>query len=297
MGYQPIVKGLFSSSIWTFTDVGTITGAVVSGRTFLLIAPFNGNILYAGDNDYNSNGSQKIWRTTDGGSNWNTLTIPFTDQPFTGMTMNPDDPNELFLVYGGYSAGNKVFHSTNAGSSWTAYTGSLPNIPVNCIVYDDNNGSPADALYIGTDIGVFYRDNTLGDWIPFSNGMPVVEVTDLEINETAGLLRAGTYGRGIWQTSLYNGSCTASYTLSGTITSEPRFISAGSIITSTVLITGAGAHIQYKAGQRVTLNPGFRIDANSGAKFIGYLGPCPGGGVPPVYLRSSFNGLPGYLKE
>ena len=57
--------------------------------------------------------------------------------------------------------------------------------------------------YIGTDIGVFYRDNILGDWIPFSNGLPVVEVTDLEIQVSSGKLRAGTYGRGMWETALY----------------------------------------------------------------------------------------------
>ncbi|MBC7868406.1 MAG: hypothetical protein H7X88_12795, partial [Gloeobacteraceae cyanobacterium ES-bin-316] len=161
--------------------------------------------------------------------------------------------------------------------------------------YDDNNGSPNDALYIGTDIGVFYRDNTLGDWIPFSNGLPVVEVTDLEINESAGLLRAGTYGRGVWQTPVYDGACAASLSFTAHSPSTPAFHSAGNSITSSAVIAGAGANVKYKAGQRITLTPGFRASASTDAKFLSYIGACISGGVPPGYNRSSLNGLPGYL--
>lgn len=293
LGYNPVVKGSYNGTAWTFTAIGF--QAYISGRTILEVAPSNANIIYAGDNDYND--IQKLWRTTDGGANWTNLNVPYSAQRFTKLAVNPDDPNEVWLTYGGYDSQNKVFRSLNGGSTWTNITGSLPNVPVNCIVYDDNNGNPDDALYIGTDIGVFYRDNSLGDWIPFSNGLPVVEVTDLEINESAGLLRAGTYGRGIWQTSVYNAVCAANPVFTIHPPSEPGFFSATNTITSTALITGAGAHIQYKAGQRVTMNPGFKIDANSGAKFISFIGPCPGGGVPPGYYHSTFNGLTGYLKE
>jgi hypothetical protein len=38
-----------------------------------------------------------------------------------------------------------------------------------------------------------------------------------------------------------------------------------------------------------------RIDGSTGAKFISYLGPCPGGGVPPGYTAPTMNGLSGYL--
>jgi photosystem II stability/assembly factor-like uncharacterized protein len=296
LGYQPLIMGI-NAGTWVFTPIGSNASLNVSGHTLVKVAQGNNNIIYAGDNNYDGNNLRKLWRTINGGTSWNNLIVPDTVQPFSSLIINPDDPNEIWLTYGGFSAGNKVFHSVNGGTSWTPYSGSLPNVPVNCIVYDDNNGNPADALYIGTDIGVFYRDNSLGDWIPFSNGLPVVEVTDLEINESAGLLKAGTYGRGVWQTTVYDAACPASLTLSSHPPSEPQFISASNTITSTAVISGAGAHIQYKAGQRITLNPGFRIDASSGAKFISYIGPCPGGGVPPGYYRSTFNGLSGYLKE
>jgi photosystem II stability/assembly factor-like uncharacterized protein len=303
IGYYPLQKGV-KGVVWNFDDIG-YTGfgnAKVSGRSFVKVAPGNTDIIFAGDNRYNWSGfedAQLYWRTTDGGTNWLRMFPGGADNPLiTDLAMNPDNPNEVWVTAGNYVAGRKVYRSTNGGQTWTNISGSLPNIPINCILYDDNNGNPDDALYIGTDIGVFYRDNTLGDWIPFSTNLPVVEITDLEKNEAAGLLRASTYGRGVWETADYASVCITSHNFATNAhpPSEPRFYNASTTITSIAEITGAGAHIQYKAGDRVTLNVGFRIDANTGAKFIGYLGNCNGGGVPPTY-RQSFNGLNGYLND
>lgn len=302
LGYYPLIRGIRGFT-WLFHDIGYAgyNNPKVSGRTFVKTAPGNSNIIYAADNNYsfgvNFDNDVLMWRSSDGGEKWTRLHPGGADQPLiTDLAMNPDDPKEIWVTAGNFIAGRKVYRSLDSGATWVNISGSLPNVPVNCIVYDDNNGSPNDALYIGTDIGVFYRDNNTGDWVPFSTGLPVVEVTDLEINESAGLLRASTYGRGIWQTSLYAGVCITNVSLTSHSPSEPHFYNAGSTITSTAAIAGAGAHIQYKAGDRVTLSPGFRIDAGSGARFIGYIGPCNGGGVPVTY-RQGFNGLPGYLKE
>jgi xyloglucan-specific exo-beta-1,4-glucanase len=75
-------------------------------------------------------------------------------------------------------------------------SGSLPNVPVNTIVYE--HGSE-HRVYIGTDIGVFYRDDYFDDWLPYMTGLPNVMVHELEINYTSQKLVAATYGRGIWQ--------------------------------------------------------------------------------------------------
>ncbi len=142
------------------------------------------------------------------------------------------------------------------GVTWTNISGSLPNVPVNCIAYE--NG-PLDALYIGTDIGVFYRNNDIGDWIPFTNGLPTVRIMDLEINNTYNLIRAGTYGRGLWSSSLYT-TCPSWYTL--TPLNDPsnpnytgfQFYEASSFITSSRIITGGpGTDVTYKAGSSISL--------------------------------------------
>jgi hypothetical protein len=78
-------------------------------------------------------------------------------------------------------------------------SGNLPKVPVNTIVYQKE--SP-DRLYVGTDVGVFYRDNNMQDWDIFGENLPNVVVNELEIHEASGLMRAATYGRGLWEVEL-----------------------------------------------------------------------------------------------
>lgn len=298
-GYSSVIKATFNGIGWFYSNIGANNSERVSGVTLLKLAPSNLNVIYAGDNDYDNEGARRLWRTTDGGLTWSLLNVPSTVQPFSNLCINPNDENEIWLSYGGFSDNVKIYHSQNGGQRWTNISGSLPNIPVNCILFGANSPASNDALYIGTDIGVFYRDNSLGDWVPFSTGLPMAEVTDLELNESSGIIRAGTYGRGMWQTATYSNTCPTNetFTTNSHPPSEPAFVSVTNTIASTAIIKGVGATIQYKAGVGVTLSPGFRIDGGSGARFVAYTGPCPGGGVPSSVAAPTVNGLPGYLLE
>ena len=113
---------------------------------------------------------------------------------------HPTDPAQVWVVQS-----NGVFHSSNKGGSWTDVTGSLPNVSVNCIVFDETSNGD---LYVGTDLGVYYKGTTMSDWVPFNNGLPFsVEVTELEIyydvQRSKSRLKASTYGRGLWESELY----------------------------------------------------------------------------------------------
>jgi hypothetical protein len=96
-------------------------------------------------------------------------------------------------------AGEKVYRSTNGGATWTNISDLLPNMPVNVIVSEKNASNP---LYIGTDAGVYYRNDTLNHWVPYKSGLPNVIVDDLQIHYGTKTITAATYGRGIWQTRL-----------------------------------------------------------------------------------------------
>lgn len=304
-GYDPVIRGILNSGNWQFTPSGGSLG--ISGHTFLKFAALNPLMLFACDNALTSNDQRysSLNKSIDGGVSLTSIT-PSTAQNgypvLTDMAIKTNNPAVLWVTAGGYTPGKKVFRSTDGGATWQNVTYSLPNIPVNCIVYA-SNAPAANGIYIGTDIGVFYMDDNLGDWVPFSNGLPVIEVTDLELNTASGfglgLLRAATYGRGVWSSPAYDGICAQNLNLTSSNhpPSEPGFFTAGNTITSTAAIVGAGANVQYKAGQRITMSPGFRIDGNSGAKFISYIGPCSAGGVPPGFNRLPFNRLSGYLEE
>ena len=82
----------------------------------------------------------------------------------------------------------------------TNFSGTLPNMPVDTIVYQT---SANHAVYIGTDAGVYYRNDALSDWVPYKYGLPNVIVDDLQIDYATKTVRAATYGRGLWQAPLY----------------------------------------------------------------------------------------------
>ena len=258
-GYFDVCKSTDGGNTWINTGV--------DGNDALAIGTSNPNWIYA---SY----SNDLFRSENSAESWTTLATP-DNHSLTFIAVDPGNPLRIFVTVGGYSDGEKVYRSTNGGASWTNISGSLPNVPVNCIAYE---AGPLDALYIGTDIGVFYRNNDIGDWIPFMNGLPTVTVMDLEINHTYNLIRAGTYGRGLWSSSLYTG-CPTGYDL--TPLNDPgnpnytgfQFYEASVFITSSRIITGGpGTDVTYKAGLNVTLEPGFH--AKTGNKFKALLGGC-----------------------
>ncbi len=195
--------------------------------------------------------------------------------PASGATCIAVDPNNsahLFYTVGGYGT-NRVYESTNSGSSWTPLTLNLPLVPVNCILMGE---SANDDLYIGTDIGVFVKLGSWNYWAPFMNGLPNTRVTDLEIGN--GLLTCATYGRGRWFTNLY-GSCAPNLDLtpandpSNDVTTGFQYYTASDSISSTRIITGGtGTDVTYRAGNSITLKNGFHARVNN--EFLAKIGPC-----------------------
>lgn len=192
-GYEDVFKTTNSGTSWTQISTN-LTGGSTDLQT-LAAAPSNANYLYAATH-------WAIYRTTNGGTSWSTMTFP-GDGALTSLVVSPTDANTIWATKSNYTAGNKVWKSTDGGTTWTNVSGSLPNLPVNTIVYQ--NGT-ADGLYVGTDNGVYYRDNNIGDWQAYDTGLPNVEVFELEINYGTSKLRAATYGRGLWESDLFSGS-------------------------------------------------------------------------------------------
>lgn len=126
--------------------------------------------------------------------------LPFVAQPVTCVETHPSADSVAYIGFD-----NRVWKSTNKGENWTDISGTLPDVRVNTIVYDINSD---EGLYVGTDMGVYYKDVTMDDWISFAMGLPLtVQVRELEIYNGETLadsrLRAATYGRGLWESDLF----------------------------------------------------------------------------------------------
>ena len=195
-----------NTHLWTSIGTPQGTGGIIR----FAIYPSNSMIIYTLKEN-------AVSKTTDGGANWTdvTGTLPLATIYPTNIAISNTDPNKLWIVFSGYNASNKVFKTTDGGVSWiNVNSASLPNIPINTIVYRNNDLN--DAVYIGADIGVFYFDNSNPNWIPYFNDLANSKVTDLEIYYPTSKLRASTYGRGLWQSDLYNANTECSTIVSNT---------------------------------------------------------------------------------
>jgi len=193
-GYEYVYKTTDRGNNWT-----TISQSLSSGDKLrsLAIAPSNSLVMYAADKTH-------MWKTTDGGAtNWTSITLPSTSTSVTYIAVHPTDPNTVWITYGGYVDGQKVYESTDGGTSWASVSTGLPNIPIMCVTHD-NSVTSKNILFAGTDLGVYAKDGS-SDWVEYNTGLPKVVVTELEIfynSSGADKLRAGTYGRGLWETDI-----------------------------------------------------------------------------------------------
>ena len=192
--------------VWTAIGTPSGSGSVLD----FVVAPSNTSIIYTIKED-------AVSKTVNGGTTWTNVTgsLPMSNALITNIAISNTDSDKVWVTFSGYSATTKVFKTTNGGTSWTDVNSEgLPNIPINTIVYKDDDVD--DAIYIGADIGVYYLDNTSSNWVPYFNDLAHAKVTDLEIYYPTDKLRAATYGRGLWQSDLYNANTHCSITVTNT---------------------------------------------------------------------------------
>ena len=162
---------------------------------------------------YLAKASKRLYRTDNAGAtnpSWIDLsTFLPTDNEVTDIEAHPGNPDIVYMTLG-----NGVWISHDKGVTWTSITGSLPNVNKTCLVYDVK--SP-DGIYVGSDVGIYFRDISMNDWIPFYDGLPAnIEISELEIYYDANShlnskIRAGTYGRGLWESELYDSNLVSDF--------------------------------------------------------------------------------------
>lgn len=168
------------------------------------VAWSNTNVIYVTHKF--STGQYKIMRSQDAGTTWTDVTPSSSE---TGGNQNrvkyievdDKDENKIWCILMGSQTGNKVFESTNGGSSWTNITsGAIDN--ENVISISHHYGTN-DGLYIGTKKAVYYRNNSLGAWTLFNNNLPTsTSCSFLEPYYGEGKIRTASQ-RGAYECDFY----------------------------------------------------------------------------------------------
>ncbi len=186
-------------NVWQSPDMGNTWTQMSSWGTSyisaLTVAPSNNQFIYAAQSD-------SLFLSYNAGVTWTNIngTLPFNSAYLTDIAVDPTNDLKVWVTFSGYTATAKVYYTANGGATWTNLSAGLPNLPVNTVVY--HPGSP-DGVYVGTDLGVYYRDTILNKWVSYNKGLPNVVIDDLSIYSPDNTLVAGTFGRGVWQTPTY----------------------------------------------------------------------------------------------
>jgi hypothetical protein len=145
---------------------------------------------------------------------------------------------------------NHVYRSADGGAHWTNITSNLPDAPANSVVVDPND---ANTVYVAMDTGVYVTAEvtsctTANCWSVYGTGLPNAPVVQLvasatvPVGDAAGVLRAATYGRGIWEIPLL----TATPVASAAMTLSPAAVTFGTqavgttSAAQTVTVTNSG---------------------------------------------------------
>ncbi|MDG1328416.1 MAG: T9SS type A sorting domain-containing protein [Flavobacteriaceae bacterium] len=179
IGLNHVYKSVASGNNWT-----AISQELGGNLDQLKIANSNNLVIYT------SRGGL-LFKTVDGGAtDW--FQLPSPGGSINSIAIHPTNPEKIAVAT---TSNSKVFVSEDGGLSWLNYKFNLPGFSALALVWD-NNGE--DGLYLGMDYGIFYIDNTLNEWQPYSTNLPNVIINELEINSADGKIYAGTYGRGLW---------------------------------------------------------------------------------------------------
>ncbi len=185
VGYSELYKSTNSGTNWT-----KISNVGIGLLDDICVAPSNSNYIYI-------SAGNSIYKTTDGGTTWTSIGAGLGSATINKIAVHNSNPNKVAVAV----SGSKVFTSANGGSTWINATGNLPAVSARCLVYMND---ATEGIYVGTNTGVYYKDNTMTNWTNYSNGLPQVAVNELEIHYGSSKIRAATYGRGVWESDLYS---------------------------------------------------------------------------------------------
>jgi PKD repeat protein/photosystem II stability/assembly factor-like uncharacterized protein len=200
------VKAPYGGMSWSRISFN-LGGSNSNDLSVLEQSPANTDILYAARYD------NKLFRTDNSHAasvTWTDLTAFLPDGGgVADIECHPYLPDVVYI-----SQNHNIYKSQDRGMTWTNISGTLPDVTFSSIAYYLNSN---EGLYLSADIGVFFKDRTMADWVMFSTGLPVdASINEIEIwyhptDAEQDVIRAGTYGRGLWESDMYHTTPVAAF--------------------------------------------------------------------------------------
>ncbi len=155
----------------------------------LEIDPQNNNVILVSQN-------RTLYRSLDKGVTF--TSIHTFSSKINAIEISNTNPEVVWVVIG-----SGVYKSENYKNEMPTFLDITNNLPSeNKLTIKHHARSGNNTLYLGTNLGVYYTNDTLYEWKTFDNKLPNTQVRDLAINEEASIIYAATYGRGVFMSSI-----------------------------------------------------------------------------------------------
>lgn len=199
--YKSINKALFWNAISDDLTNGPGGGNQKYGTIVTLsVSAADTNIIYAGTDDGN------VWVSLNDGNSWNKISDDLPQRWISRVVADPELEHVAYVTLSGFRENEympHVFKTEDYGLSWIDISAGLPEAPVNdLIVWPD----VVKRLIVATDVGVFYKDDGYDNWYLLADGLPLVPITDLDLDWASGTIAAASFGRSMYSITLTVGA-------------------------------------------------------------------------------------------
>lgn len=183
--------------VWSVDAIAKNGSTDIFGQlTSIAESKLNPDMLWVGTDD------GLIQLTTDGGKNWTKMdnlpgvpSMSYVHQIIASL----HDVNTAYVCFNHHRYGDfkpYVLKTTDAGKTWKAIQSNLPQRGSVYSIAEDH--VDRDLLFVGTEFGVFFSNNSGQEWIQLKGGLPVAAVRDIEIQRRENDLVLATFGRGFY---------------------------------------------------------------------------------------------------
>jgi autotransporter-associated beta strand protein len=210
--------------------------------TTLLVDPLNSLICYGLTSTF---GAPHVFKTTDGGVTWNSISGDLPDLPAYSIAINAA-ANTLYL-----GTDNGVYATTNGGANWLPYGAALPNVQVRDLQYNSTTKTLAaftlgrGVFEISTSLPAPIVVNTTVDETTPADGFTSLREAVTQANATGGLIT--------FDPTLVGGNLTLN-PANGNISIANNLTINGPANRSLTITAGGGAALEIASGASAALS-------------------------------------------
>jgi len=150
-------------------------------------SPVNSNTVYV-------SAARGLYRSTDGGSNWEQLTNGLPTNAFSDIVLHPTTP---LTAYVGVDAG--IYKTTDGGDVWSLWGETHPASQLYEWIVDPH--TPQTHYAVFEFVGIYVSQDSGKHWQPLNNGLSAYVIYELALDPSSTHLYAGTMD-GIWLLNL-----------------------------------------------------------------------------------------------